>query len=84
MDKPFLHSPETIEKAAISDADMKQFGMADEIYDKKNKPNMALINNFTEIGWPDPFPGLDISAKIPPSTNPKDIKILRRKSMLKR
>jgi len=30
--------------------------MADEAPDKKNKANFALINSFTEIGWPDPFP----------------------------
>ena len=60
MEKPYLHSPETIEKSTINEVDMKQFGMAEDLYDKKSKTtNFALINSFSEIGWPDPFPVLE-------------------------
>ena len=55
MKETDLLTKEAILKSAISDADLKEYGLLESSETVSNNKN-SNINSFHEIGWIDPFP----------------------------
>ena len=68
IEKTNLHIPSVLVESIVSEKDQIKYGMMQDP-EKKTKPNLALINQFQEIGQIDPFP---FDYKLPKGVDPKE------------